>query len=60
MDFVIPVALGELLKEKYILTAAELNRHRANALASPKLCTLGLPAGISCVLGLMIETESTM
>ncbi len=25
MDFVIPVALGKLLAERYILTAAELN-----------------------------------
>lgn len=29
MDFIIPVALGELLAEMDILTAAELNRHRA-------------------------------
>lgn len=47
MDFVIPVALGELLAEMYILTAAELNRHRAKALALPKLRSLGLLAGIS-------------
>lgn len=42
MDFVIPVALGELLAEMDILTAAKLNRHRAKALASPKLQALGL------------------
>ena len=47
MDFVIPVALGELLTEMYILTAAELNRNRAKALAWPKLRALGLLAGIS-------------
>ena len=28
MDFVIPVALGEILAEMSILTAAELNRHK--------------------------------
>ena len=47
MDFVIPVALGELLAEMYILTAAELNRNRAKALAWPKLRALGLLADIS-------------
>ena len=47
MDFVIPVALGELLTETYILTAAELNRHGAKALAWPKLRAPGLLAGIS-------------
>lgn len=45
MDFVIPVALGELLAEMNILRAAELNRHRAKGLASPKLRSLGLLAG---------------
>lgn len=42
MDFVIPVALGVLLTEMDIVTAAELNRDRAKALASPKLRSLGL------------------
>ena len=45
MDFVIPVALGELLSEMDILTAAKLNRHRAKALASPKLQALGVSRG---------------
>ena len=33
MDVVIPVALGNSLTEMYILTVAELNRHRAKVLA---------------------------
>ena len=45
MDFVIPVALGELLPEMDILTAAKLNRPRAKALPSPKLHALGIPRG---------------
>lgn len=47
MDFVIPVALDEILAEMNILTAAELNRHRAKGLASPKLRSLGLLANMS-------------
>lgn len=43
MDFVIPVALGELLTEKYILIAEELNRHRAKALA-PSQATIAWTA----------------
>ena len=31
MDVVIPVALGNSLTEKYILTVAELDRHRAKS-----------------------------
>lgn len=46
MDFVIPVALGELLAEMYILTAADLNRHRAKVLTLPKLSALGLLVGV--------------
>lgn len=42
MDVVIPVALGELLTEKYILTAAELNRTGRKRLARPKLCCQGI------------------
>ena len=34
MDFVIPVALGELLAEMHILTAIELNRHRTTSVGS--------------------------
>ena len=37
MDIVIPVALGEVLDEMYILTINALNRHRAKAFAPPKL-----------------------
>lgn len=47
MDFVIPVALGELLVEMFILTAAELNGHGAKALTPSKLRALGLQTGIS-------------
>lgn len=47
MDFVIPVALGELLVEMFILTAAELNGHGRKALTPSKLRALGLQAGIS-------------
>ena len=46
MDFVIPVALRELLAEMYILNAAERNRHRVKVLARPKLRALRLLAGI--------------
>ena len=46
MDFMIPVALGEILAELDILTTAKLNRHRAKALAFPKLQTLGLSRGV--------------
>ena len=42
MDFVIPVALIELLSEMYILTVAKRNRDRAKALASPKQQALGI------------------
>ena len=45
MDFVIPVALDELLSEMDILTAAKLNRHGAKALPSPKLHALGISRG---------------
>ena len=40
MDFVIPVALGDVRTEMYILTATELDRQRAKGLASPKLRAL--------------------
>lgn len=46
MEDVIPVALGEILTEMDILTAAELNRHGAKALAFPKLQSLGLSRGV--------------
>ena len=42
MDFVIPVALGELLADMDILTAAKLNGHRAKAVGSPQAAVLGL------------------
>ena len=46
MDFVIPVALGELLAKMDILTAAKLNRQRAKALAPPKLQCLDSSQGV--------------
>ena len=46
MDFVIPVALGELLSEMDIVTAAELYQHRASALTLLKLRLLGLQGEI--------------
>lgn len=46
MDFVIPVALGELLADMDILTAAKLNGHRAKALAPPKLQCLDFSRGV--------------
>lgn len=57
MEDVIPVALGEILTEMDILTAAELNRHGAKALAFPKLQSLGLCGDVGigtpyCVRGM--------
>lgn len=46
MDFVIPVALGELLADMDILTAAKLHGHRAKALAPPKLQCLDFSRGV--------------
>lgn len=47
MDFVIPVALGELLQKKYILTAAELDDTGGKRWLHPSRVRLDYWQGIS-------------